>query len=135
MLKSLFMSLWAHVWRHCKFMCVVAPYRTILQYCRCDTPFQAILSPQNGAMLSLAPSFIQAHLSNTPCCIARYEVYRYWASKFMCFALCRSPEIIVSSLPKNLHNEIWEEDSINARPLNDCALGRILDVLRGPYLV
>ena len=53
---------------------LVAPYRAILRYYRCDTPYRAILfkggqhSPQMVRYPSLALSFTQAHLCDAPFC-------------------------------------------------------------------
>ena len=91
----------------------MAPYRAILRYYRCDTPYRAILSnaswhsPQNGVIpppwhlashrhIRAIPHFAtyRAIIVRDPtktstkefcdtiaASIARYEKYRYWASK------------------------------------------------------
>ena len=53
---------------------LVAPYRAILRYYRCDTPYRAILfegshhSPKWCDTPPLVLSFAQAHLCDTPFC-------------------------------------------------------------------
>ena len=53
---------------------LVAPYRAILRYYRCDTPYRAILfqgglhSPKMVRYPPWALSFTQAHLCDTPFC-------------------------------------------------------------------
>ena len=81
---------------------LVAPYRTMLRYYRCNTPYRATLfqggqhSPKMVRYPFLALSFTQAHLCNTPFCyiscdscaiphknkqerVLRYDRYKYRA--------------------------------------------------------